>query len=533
MASRVLHRLLDAAIENPAATYLIGIAAILVILILTFLGVLAGLVACAGVVIGSLPWTYDKIRAREAESRLVRRLQISGSAMFDVVRDRLPAFTNPDAAGLSWFESWCNLAASNLVRSHRLEETDDVVYLQEIADLTIARVCNDYQVSHFGSEPFRILVIYLSEGSLDRGFGDASKRIVRTFVGEQLQFLPNGVTLRDQGETFAKTLTFLETVGRVDKLELLEEWQKRPLDSSQSDRVALQLADPQLSFIVFELGKAEDLVGLLRQRMSGKRIVSKLTTRMKRKSTGQSSRFRSFLVLKQEKKLGDRYFKNRINAVDNRIVSAGTLYHGHEPIRFQSVSVLTLPYSSGSARAFFKKHFPDAESLPSAEAAKAGLVAVPLATDDAFYFPEDVSVLDEPQQDFFQRWATLLRRDQQALREIISDFEVDFLELVQVLTLDFLVKRLSRGERNYLRKNSDRILAAIGAKNLLQVGEVPIARLSGKMKEIGYPEYSKSDRMSFIEYLDLSEQGFLEARMEELAESMVHNAKQIGLLSHH
>ena len=510
--------------------YTLGAAGILVILLLLLIGVIPGLAALTGVVLGALPWIYDRTSARRVKLRQLGTIRSCGTILTRVIGDQFPAFVRAAEAVAGPLPEWAEDTVHQLLDSPRGTSDIDSGVLQDVADLVVARVCSTEVIEELGPEMIRCLVLHVARLNLDRVFRQSAKSIVKAYIGEQLQFGENGVSLTPVGDVFVRSLSFLEEYGRIADLSAYRIAIAKPLGSHRAERVAMQIADPQLSFLVYELGKADDLAEMVRSRMSGSRLVSRLSRQLRRAQGGGAGRFRSFLVLKQEFQRGERYIKSRIDSVDDRIVSAGTLYHEKRASPYQSVSVLTMPYPSRSGKTLFRRHFSGLTGLTGHEATRASLVVVPLATNEAYYYPEDPSVLGEAQQGYFHNWMGLFGRDRDTFQELLVDFDVSFLEIIRLLSLDFLVRNLVRGEREYLQSRTDRVLSSINAKSLLDVCSLTPASLAELMRRTGYPHYNTADLTSFIESYTVPLKEFLDSRLLQLSTAIVQNAERIRIL---
>jgi hypothetical protein len=503
------------------------IAIVLVDTLFLLLGTLPALAALAGLVLGALPWIYDKSRERLSERYRIGRAWAALTQLGHTIAERLPAFTiqpgvQPDSVG--WNPEQ---VAESILQNQQGTALDVSLLLQDLADSAISDICDQSIVERFGPDAFRCLVIHLSAESLARPFQAPAKSIVRSFVGETIQFLNSGPTLAAAGEIFAKSVVYLRENGRISDINGFWEFLDKPLDVEKRDKLTLEFSDPQLSFLVYELGKANDLLLLVRQRMSGRRLVKQISAGLRGDRGTRGRRFNSFLILKQEMKGGDRYIKSRIDSVPSRLVSAGTLYHDKGSAKYQSVNVLTLPNQYPDGKALLQKQFPGLSNLSADESGRAALAAIPLATDQAFYFPADVSTLRPPQQEFYRNWTVLLGKDRETFQEILSDFELNFLDVIQYLTLDFLVKNVVPGEKEYLRERTDRTLSVLGAKALLDLARTPPPSLARALKDSGYPHYDIADLTSFIESYTVPLREFLDERLLELSQEAIRNAQQI------
>jgi hypothetical protein len=189
-----------------------------------------------------------------------------------------------------------------------------------------------------------------------------------------------------------------------------------------------------------------------------------------------------------------------------------------------------MPYPSRSGRTLFRRHFSGLTDLTGREASRASLVVVPLATNEAYYYPEDSSILGEAQQEYFRNWTILFGRDRDTFQDLLVDFDVSFLEVIRILSLDFLVKNLVPGEREYLRSRTDRVLSEIGAKNLLEVSRLTPATLVEIMRRTGFPHYNTADLTSFIESYTVPLREFLQGRLLQLSTIIIQNARRIRAL---
>lgn len=290
----------------------------------------------------------------------------------------------------------------------------------------------------------------------------------------------------------------------------------------------MELGDPQLSFLVYELGKDSDLLELVQKEMSGRRIMRGLSRRAGSMAPPRRD-FDAFLVLKQEKERGDRYMKERIDKVPDRIVASGWLFQKREAKSTgrQSVSVLSLSSGHSSVQDFIHKHFPGVTELKAEELRRASLVVIPLVTEEAEFYPEDPSVLRPAQRSFFRKWWTLFKKERKAYQELLADFDVSFLDVVDYLSLDFLAKNISKAEKEFLRAKTDSILLTLGISNPLDISGVSVKDVSSAMIKHGYPSYEINDIVSLIDSYVVPLREFLDTRLAEISREVVRNSRKI------
>jgi hypothetical protein len=515
--------------EQIAIWGLLLLASVSLVTALTLaLGVVPALASVAGVLLGLFPWTYDKWKEYSRRQRQLDRIRVVFAALTGVVTDRLPALLDRFAEFLEEGSEREEATLQSIVGKREGVIDIDTTLLEELAEGAISSKCDHTVVEELGMEVLRNLVLHLSSSAFDRSLSTLARSVVKSFMGEQIEFLDAGPSLNPTGEVFAKVVTFLRDHQRVDDLEALRTHLRARLDPEERDKLTLELSDPQLSFLVYELGKASDLLDVAQREMSGKRLIGRLTARISRRGSARQRRYNAFLILKQEMREGDRYIKQRIDAVPNRIVAyPARIYLDNALSRYQTMNVLRLSSRYANGEEFFAKHFSQIANLREAELKRAGLVAIPIATDAAYYYPEDVSILRPPQQVFYKTWSAFFGKDRRVFQEMLSDFDVSFLDLIDHLTLDFLVKSVVPGEKEYLRQRTDRVLATFGAKNLLEVAQVPPDVLATALKGLGYPSYRSVDLLPFIETFTLPLREFFDYRLREISNDAVRNAKRI------
>lgn len=515
--------------RHRVALVYVGAASALVALLLV-IRVAAPIATLVGVAIGATPWLFDRTRSWSVDRRATNRVRVCVQWLANTMTRKLPAFIATSFDKRVSPEAWSWDATRQVAEARGTLAGQEVELLQDLADFVVARLCSQAIMGEMGPEVVRCVVLHLASPNLDRSFQTAAKSIVKAFVAEQLQFKSSGFSLTRAGEVFAQSVSFCDEHGVIADWQSLEAAIRRPSETARKSEVLSNLMDPQLSYIVYEMGKASDLNQLLQRKMSSRRLVTELSKGLARSAKPRRPGYQTFLIIKQEMQRGDRYIKARIDAVANRLTSRGTIYKGEDHFWPQSVSVVTLPYSSTSSQDFLTKHFPGLSELSPEEAARAALVVVPLTTGEALYFPEDISVLNPAQQSYYRTWASLLRRDRATLQEILDDYDVSFVDVIQVLTLDFLVKELFPGEKAFLRDKTDRVLKSVGARTLLDVGQARPESLMNALRAQGAPSYIHADLRTFIESYSSPMGEFLNARLSELSHLCVQNARKLQTL---
>ncbi len=484
---------------------------------------LGAIVSLITFIAGLIPWLYDRLEEYEKTKAKLRTIKTLLSEFEDAIERRFPAFV----VGKSIDDG-----ESTLSLFRRLDEipSSDSLFLEEVADQAIQNRCRDAIVDEFGIEVFHHLVLHITSEKLNRRRKRLTKSILRAFLGENIVFLDTGPVYSPEGETFVKSVVYLRSRGGVFDLEDFRRYLRSDMDAIERNKVSLELSDPQLSFMVYELGKGSDLLDLVRRKMSGRRLIKGLSAMTPKRKPSRES-FNTFLILKQEKRGGDRYLKERINAVSNRIVAPGWLYTRGKATRNQSVSILRVSSRFSTAEDFVRKHFSEIPSLNMEELKRAGLVAIPLIVNDAYFYPEDPTTLRPAQKDFYQKWTAFFKRDRKTFQELLTDFDVTFLDLADMLSLDFLVKDISQREKEYLREETEAILSRLGLKSLLEISNLTVSQLKKAMSSQGYPNYEVRDIAPFIDSYVIPLRQFLDNRLSEISRYAIRNSKKLLKLS--
>jgi hypothetical protein len=269
----------------------VGLVAILaaILLVSVLIGTIGwspGLAALAGMGIGALPWFYD------TSTRLLaarKRTRVAREALASMVADlqaSLPALIRPDRK-----------EGETEAVGEALAGGDPAEVVQAVAEYVVAKYLPSSTIDLIGAEVLNHLVLHLSAQHLGRSLELDARATVRAYIGAQIKFAADGPSLSSEGETFAKFIVFLNEKGPVSDAAAFREFLDHPLSTRQRNEIAVQLSDPPLSFIIHDLGKSDDLMALVRQRMSGGRLMQKLTQRARKRQTGESGRFGAFLVV--------------------------------------------------------------------------------------------------------------------------------------------------------------------------------------------------------------------------------------------
>ena len=314
--------------------YLIVILAALVVLVIIFalwMGAAPAIALVIGALLGSTTWIYDKLQTRNALLSRRFRVQTVYDVLTDIARNRMPALMTDstsvrDGASESRIRSLMTLS----------EFLDDPLYssmdaVEDIADMVIQdHFSHSASVEGLGTEVLRTTLLYLASASLVSPFKNAAASSAKSFVWDQVRFEDTGPPLTQGGDKFLKTVSFLRIHQGILDLDLFHKHMGKDLKASERDKLTIEFSDPQLGFLVKELGKAHDLVELVQREMSGKRLMGRLAKRMRAGSWGAEPRYDTFLVVKQEKgerSGGERYLENQIGDIPNRIVAAGWIYN--------------------------------------------------------------------------------------------------------------------------------------------------------------------------------------------------------------
>ncbi len=494
------------------------IAFLLLVTLILIQDVTGAAVSLVTFVLGLVPWIYDRLRERQRRSARTRNLLSLFSNSVGVIRDRFPALVGKDLAGHSMKEPHM---VENILVSH-------VDEIQQVVDEAIDATCDSGAIEELGREVLHHLVLHALSRHLDRRGQRVAKSIVRSFLGDQIIFMDIGPAFSPEGETFIKVIVYLRTYGRILDFEDLRRHLRITLDPVDRNKVAMELGDPQLSFLVYELGKDSDLLELVQKEMSGRRVMRGLSRRAGSMAPPRRD-FDAFLVLKQEKKRGDRYLKDRIDKVPDRIVASGWLFQKREAksTGMQSISILSLSSRHSSVQDFIDKHFPGVSELKAEELRRASLVVIPLATEDAEFYPKDPSVLRPAQRNIFRKWWTLFKKERKAYQELLADFDVSFLDVVDYLSFDFLAKNISKAEKEFLRAKTDSILLTLGINSPLDISGVSVKDVSSAMIKHGYPSYEINDIVSLIDSYVVPLREFLDTRLAEISREVVRNSRKI------
>ena len=512
---------------------LLGIVSVVIVLLTSLLlGVVAGVAALAVGVLGVLPWTYDKWNEHNIRVQHLKAVSGTFSTFVEVIQLKLPAIVSSlGNVGVRDLYHGAGVLETILANRDGPQEID-LPFLEELGEGAIESTVRTDVAEEWGMEVLRSVVLHLSIEKLDRRLGLLAKASVRSFLGEQTRFGDTGLSLTSAGTQFEGIIAYLRQHRRIDNVDTLRKGMMGKMTEADRDRLTAELSDPYISFLVYELGKADDLLDLVNREMSGMRLVGQLAKRAGGVLGEPRKRYDTFLVLKQELRGGRRYMKERIDAVPDRIIGFPSYLYMNDKYLAprQTMNVLRLPTRYANGKDFCARHFPQTSKFTDEELERSGMVAVPLATNDAYYFPEDESVLRFSHKDVYTRWGAFFGKDRRVVQRIISDFSVSFLDLVKYLTLDFLVKTVGRGEKNYLRENTNRVLSNLGLTSLLELARVSPHRLHALFRELGYPSYYTEDLESLVGVQDQSFREYLDIRLGELSNEVVKNASRISKL---
>ncbi len=103
-------------------------------------------------------------------------------------------------------------------------------------------------------------------------------------------------------------------------------------------------------------------------------------------------------------------------------------------------------------------------------------------------------------------------------------------EIVDQLTIDFLVKNPAPGEVAFFRENSRKILGLLGLKSIFDLRQVKPAVLARVAGEFGYPSYDEVDFERLSTDTSVSLMHWLRGRLGELAKSAIRTANRLATL---
>jgi hypothetical protein len=480
------------------------------------LGLAPAVAVLGGTGLGALPWAYASI-SRQLKSRERARAYLR---MVDLMTGRVRVVlsalvsNNPNRDYPRDMSLWAS-------------ELDSTDLIHMAASSVTMNAFESETVERLGSEVVSHLIIHLSVNSLSLQLGRDARAELSSYVGAQIEFSRDGPTLSDEGKSLAKAVIFLREHGSISDPAAFWKFFDSQISDAEQRSIAVELSDPSLGFMIYDMGKSDDLMDLVRRRMSGSRVLRQLSTHMSINQAIEQRNYGTFLVLKEEMGHGARYIKSEIDKVTSRVSSSGRLYYPTGSSGYQSVSLLSRSKRYKDAKAFVEDTFPGLSTLQGRESQRAALVAVPLVTNQAYYFPEDESILDPAHFEHYHKWTLLLGKDREVYRGFLADFELSFIDVIQFLTLDFLVKGILASEKNYLRTRSDKVLAVLHCPTLLEVSEVDPERLAATLRNTGYPSYLHSELKGFIDSYATTLRAFLNERVLALATQIVSNAKQI------
>jgi hypothetical protein len=508
--------------KSIVALFILLIAISLFILLFLIQDIVSAIISLVTFLIGLTLWIYDRLEEYWKKKVKIQTIGRLFSVCEEVLETRFPSFVDGATIGR-------DVGVFTILERMEKDSFIDSFWLEEVVDLTIRTRCHDTIVDELGREVFHHLVLHVISKRLNRRQRRHAKSLVGSFFGEKTVFMDTGPVLSPEGDLFAKAVVYLRTRGGIYNLKDFQSFLKRDLDAVERNKVSLELSDPQLSFMVYGLGKGSDLLDLVRRKMSGRRLMKGLSDRTGMKKKPKKS-FKAFLILKQEMISGDRYLRKRLDEIPNRIVGPGSLYEGAEVTGHQSINVLRLPSRYPKARNFVQRYFSEISKLNTEELRRASLVAIPLHVDDAYFYPEDPSTLRPAQQDFYRKWIAFFKKDRKVLRELLADFDITFLDLVDMLSLDFLVKDISDREKEYLQERSGAILMKLGLRNLLEISNVSVTQLKDAMRSQGLPNYETRDIVTLIDSYVIPLRQFLDNRLAEISRFAIRNSKKIRAL---
>lgn len=360
---------------------------------------------------------------------------------------------------------------------------------------------------------------------------DLASAIAKTFLSGQIK--PSdvgGLTLSEEGELFVRLRAHLSRGGRIRSLNELIAVIEKGIDLDEKRSIVLELTDPELCFLVYDLGKGTDLFELVKREMSGERIrrgLDQIRTRI----VGQVKSNEYYLILKQEPS-ASRKIKDRIDSFRNRIVpSRGSfIFVDGEGIGYQSPSIVKALTRFRSVDSFMRTNFPEVFTTADRELSSTCVLAIPLDIEKAYLFPSEDGHLKPSIRKTYRSWVKMFELDRDIYKRIAVDFGVTFIDMLGFLSIDFLIEDLFPVEKDFFRNSTRRILSELGARDIVDLNRFSKRAIEMAMRNVGLPEYSKFEMMSHIEETDLDEEEFLSQRIDELASQMVMNSRKLHQL---